>query len=103
MASTIRGSDNFDSSSSFSTTLGDVGTYALLNWNTSSARTEGTTISGSSLRYANAGDYSPSSVAGYRSSSPSGTWRLMGVVGYYNGSIPITNPAYYNSVFVRIS
>ena len=103
MASTIRGSDNFDSGSVVSTSLGAVGTYALLNWSTSSAKTEGTTVSGGSLRYANAGDYSPSSVAGYRNVSPSGTWRLMGVVGYYSGSVTITNPAYYNSVFVRIS
>lgn len=103
MVSTIRGSDNFDSSSVGSPTAGAVGTYALLNWNTTTARTEGTTVSGSSLRYSNAGDYSPNSAAGYRNSSPSGTWRLMGNVGYYSGTNTITNTAYYTSIFVRIS
>jgi uncharacterized protein YaiE (UPF0345 family) len=86
-----------------STTAGAVGTYALLNWNTTTARTEGTTVSGSSLRYSNAGDYSPNSAAGYRNSSPSGTWRLMGNVGYFDGNTTITNIAYYTSIFVRIS
>lgn len=103
MPSVIRGDDNFDSAIGGSTTLGAVGTYALLNWNTTSAQTENTTVSGSSLRYSNAGDYSPTNGAGYRNSSPSGTWRLMGNVGYYDGTGTITNPAYYTSVFVRIS
>jgi hypothetical protein len=88
-----------------STSLGAVGTYALLNYNTTSTAgfIEGTTVSGSSLRYANSGDYSPGTLAGWRNSSPSGTWRLMGNIGYYSGTSTINNTAYHTSVFVRIS
>ena len=85
---------------SASTTAGDVGTYAFLSWSAGSPQNQGTTVSGSSVKYANAGNVN---VAGSSSVSPSGTWRLMGALGYYSGGTTITNVAYYSSVFVRIS
>lgn len=53
---------------------GDVGSYAMLKQNTASAQGPGYTTAGSGLLYANAGDITPST-------SPSGTWRLMGRLG----------------------
>jgi len=54
------------------TSLGAVGTYALLRNTSSDYRTAGTTVSGN-LRYSNltGGDLN--------SSGPGGTWRLMGI------------------------
>jgi hypothetical protein len=66
--------------------VGAVGTYAEL-WDstTGATRNQGTTLAGSSLRYANAyAVNSPGLHSGARNSSPSGTWMLMGAVGYWN-------------------
>lgn len=86
-----------------STTLNAVGTYALLRSVSSVVRSPGSTISGSSMYYANA--YAANSGDGYLSSpQPSGTWRLMGQTGYYSGTATYTGThAYMITVCVRIS
>jgi hypothetical protein len=86
-----------------STTLGAVGTYALLRAVTSTIKTPGATISGSSMYYANA--FAANSGDGYYSSvQPTGTWRIMGNLGYYNGTATYTGTqAYQITVCVRIS
>ena len=101
MVSVIRGNDNFDSAIGGSTDLGAVGTYALLRSVSSTVRSPGTTVSGSAMYYANA--YAANSNDGYISSpQPSGTWRLMGQTGYYNGTLQYTGtPAYLITVCVR--
>ena len=93
-----------------STTLGAVGTYAML-YDTSAAQlTAGNTRAGSVLRYSNAlsdvneitwhGAAPTGTVA-----APSGMWRLMGTLGYAN--LLATNYAYIKgsqtSIWVRIS
>jgi hypothetical protein len=81
--------------------VGAVGTYAFL-WDVNAAtRSEGTTLAGSNLRYANTsiGATGP----GYNSGgTPSGTWRVMGVSGYGGGS-PQTSSGLRSSVWLRIS
>jgi len=62
---------------------GDVGTYALCWPVVSTLRNEGTSIAGSSLRYASTFAYGN---VGYSSRVPAGTWRCMGVTGYLDGS-----------------
>ena len=66
---------------------GDLGSYALLAATGTALYEPGDTLAGSSLRYANAiADLNEPTWAGYAStstiSSPSGTWRCMGNVGY---------------------
>jgi len=84
MASTIRGTDNFDSGSVGSTTYGDVGTYATAfhqHNGSSSNFNGGSTKSGSNLR----GHYTGSQAYPFEdrtfsnifNPSLSGTWRLM--------------------------
>jgi hypothetical protein len=86
-----------------STTLGAVGTYALLRAVTSTIKTPGSTVSGSSMYYANA--FAANSGDGYYSPvQPTGTWRIMGNLGYYNGTVTYTGTqAYQITVCVRIS
>ena len=99
MASVIRGNDNFDSSSvGPSTSLGAVGTYAFIYYATNS--TPGTTVAGSSLQYANTVGHDNNGSSGI---SPSGTWRLMGSVGYFNGGNVTNSIGYKMTVAVRIS
>ena len=110
MASTIRGSDNFDSGSVGSTTFGDVGTYTtgmFLPGAYPNGKTGGYTISGSSLRGWTQVSGTSNSFAFFNSetntsnlTSPSfsGTWRLMSP--YAQGS---TSNRYVNSFWVRIS
>ena len=91
-----------------STTAGAVGTYALM-WKTSAASaTSGTTVAGSGLRFAST--FANSSSVGAHSTAPSGTWRLMGSIGYYSTGSASSTPAfsgnyysYQQSLFVRIS
>ena len=80
-----------------STTTGAVGTYALLIEDSLNRPqiNPGGTIAGSSLKYSYVGQGYP---GGWSSTSPSGTWRLMG--GY--SSNPSDND-YPSSVWVRIS
>jgi hypothetical protein len=68
--------------------VGAVGTYAFLRFNSITSAAAGTTHAGSGLRYSNA--------AGTISGTPSGTWRIM---GYSDGTAVIN----CTSVFLRIS
>jgi len=96
------------------TTLGAVGTYAMLHDTTAAQLSAGSTRSGSALRYANAlSDVNETGWAGYAPtgtvSAPSGTWRCMGTLGYAgeNGTAATTNYAYIDgtqtSIWLRIS
>ena len=105
MASTIRGDDNFDSSAvGAPTTYGAVGTYVFAHWLNAGSTTQGTTVSGSSLYPAN-GYGNSDAISGYYTGggSLSGTWRLMGALGYYSGTVAINRIDFRVSVFVRIS
>jgi len=101
MASTIRGSDNFDSGNvGPSTTYGDVGTYAILQRSTSNtALVANTTYAGSGLKITgmNQRDLWGSVHSNWpNGASPSGTWRSMSTVSAISG---------WNAMglFVRIS
>jgi len=101
MASTIRGDDNFDSAGvGKNATAGAVGTYAALWPSTTSTSNEGTTVSGSSLHYCGFFTYANASYASSR--QPSGTWRRMGVSGYYAGS-GAANSDKTSTLWLRIS
>jgi hypothetical protein len=81
-------------------TAGAVGTYAMLGVvSGDDPFEEGTTKAGSELRFGNtsAGISRPIS-----DREPSGTWQLMGTIGYTNGS-PSTGIAARGSVWLRIS
>ena len=82
-----------------STTAGAVGTYAALQMTTIGSNSAGYTRAGSSLKYMNFFAYSG---AGYQNLSPSGTWRLMGSTGYYNGGVNASTDR-SGSLWVRIS
>ena len=85
-----------------STTLGAVGTYGLFRNTASTANfTPGSTRAGSGLRYANTYQYG-ASYYGSGNTAPSGTWRIMGHCGVYNG-VSIGGTSTAASVFVRIS
>lgn len=102
MASVIRGNDNFDSATVGSTTLGAVGTYALLGTTNAAVVSPGATTAGSNLRYSSAYGYN-SSNHGLGPTSPSaGTWRCMGNSGAYNFS-ESSGLANASSVYLRIS
>ena len=109
MASVIRGDDNFDSADMYAqpTTVGAVGTYALLGvFQSGAINSPGITKAGSELRYANSGDLSAAAWGGLINSAPSGTWWLMGNTGHaYNGSFATSTSgwAYVSSVWLRIS
>ena len=83
--------------------VGSIGTYALLKYNSSSPPTisAGGTTSGSNLRYAGAvtanysGTSGPTATA---SGTPSGTWRIMGRLDM-SGGVQVNNA----SLFLRIS
>lgn len=84
-----------------STTLGAVGTYALMGRTDGGGVSPGSTISGSSMRYSSAYGYNNSN-HGLGTTSPSGTWRCMGHSGAYNFSAS-SGLAVASSVYVRIS
>ena len=88
---------NIASGAGASTTTGAVGTYAFLIDDATNRPTvnPGGTQAGSSLKYSFVGQGYPS---GWSSTSPSGTWRLMG--GYHSNS---DYNDYPSSVWVRIS
>jgi hypothetical protein len=88
---------NIVSGAGASTTLGDVGTYALLQIGQNV--TAGTTFSGSVLTYAGVTTYTFSDeypAFSYSTTSPSGTWRCMGETTVNGRGKAIT-------LFVRIS
>jgi len=79
-----------------STSVNTVGSYAFL-WLNQAGITAGSTRAGSSL------DWASSSGGRYDGGTqPSGTWRLMGVNGYYNGSVQ-NSTGFKASVYCRIS
>lgn len=95
MASVIRGDDNFDSATDFSTStdFGAVGTYILAA--KSSATTENSTLAGSSLKVAGltmlsyvAQNQLQAAYNTRSNTSPSGTWRAMcnSTVGGYGSN-----------------
>jgi hypothetical protein len=80
--------------------VGAVGTYALLWDSVNRTNNQGQTRAGSELIYANnSGDISDT---GRSITAPSGTWQVMGVTGYVNGSAN-SSDAYRISVWLRIS
>jgi hypothetical protein len=106
MVSVIRGDDDFDTSSvGPSTDYGAVGTYGLFYRASAGQNAPATTTAGSTLLPANTWDWASSGYSGSYSGSgsPSGTWRLMGETGYYNGTTALTRSDMSTSVYVRIS
>ena len=107
MVSVIRGDDDFDSSSVVvpSTTYGAVGTYGLFYRASAGQNAPATTTAGSTLLPATTWHFSSGANSGSYSGSgsPSGTWRLMGETGYYNGTLALSRNDMYTSVYVRIS
>lgn len=86
-----------------SSTSGAVGTYGLLYNTGLGIAVAGGTYSGSALRWAST--YTEGSNISYGASSTavSGTWRLMGAIGYYNQTSTISRNDTSISLFVRIS
>ena len=88
-----------------STTTGGVGSYALLGYITKGTVAEGTILPGSALRWANT--YHNGNEAGWRNSSPGGSWKLMGAIGSYINSSGYYAAGFNNntmtSLFVRTS
>jgi hypothetical protein len=85
-------------------TAGAVGTYAFLNdiTNSNTSLAAGTTIAGSSLRYAGMAVANSCDTGNYVdifSGTPSGTWRLMG----YGQRVVGNFPDKYATLFLRIS
>ena len=97
------GSSLTNVSASVSTTFDAVGTYCFANSAGSIAdRDGGATLAGSNLRTANSyTDFS--GTAGYSNESLSGTWRLMGQTGEYNGGTVSVLVSLMGSLWVRIS
>ena len=88
------------------TTLGAVGTYAILaNAVSASSITAGATVAGSSLRYAGGSTASPTGVSGQiintgSTTAPSGTWQAMG--NMYGGPMGCTT-FYPQGLWMRIA
>ena len=81
------------------TTLGAIGTYAMLGRQSNGGITAGSTYAGSDLVYSgfarDGSTYTDSTAADIRGSSPSGTWRAMGHVA--------STTRYASTLFLRIS
>ena len=79
-----------------STTFDAVGTYCFA-WHSSDGNQNngGGTYAGSALRRGNSN--------GRSNSSLSGTWRVMGAIGYNSSGGTNTSTAYSRTVYVRIS
>lgn len=83
--------------------VGAVGTYALLSYQSGSQESAGATVAGSALRYsiangwsASCGNYYAGAFAVVYSGTPSGTWRCMGF-------IPTNNYNNVATLWLRIS
>lgn len=63
-------------------TVGGVGSVALMYVTSIAQRSAGTSIAGSSLRWANAATADAETLAGAQNVAPSGTWKLLGNTGY---------------------
>ena len=85
-----------------STTFNAVGTYCLGFYTGLGIHNGGATFAGSGIRTANtyAGG---GGTSGSSTSTLSGTWRLMGNIGYYNGGSTASNANVSGTLFVRIS
>jgi hypothetical protein len=83
--------------------VGDVGSYALLWHNTTAAETPGTTVAGSTLRYANTVTDSTNPLVGYGATAPAGTWRIMGHTAVQGGGTAYVFNIANVSVWLRIS
>jgi len=80
-----------------STSLGTVGSYGLL-WDSVARKvTAGSTLAGSSLKWASAFTYVGNN------GGPSGTWRCMGLTGEHPGGSANTTKYYRVTLWVRIS
>ena len=97
------GSSLTNVSASVSTTFDAVGTYCFANSAGSIAdRDGGATLAGSNLRTAcSYTDFS--GIAGYSNEALSGTWRLMGQTGEYNGGTVSVVVSMQSTLWVRIS
>ena len=84
------------------TTFDAVGTYCLGYYTGLGIHNGGATFSGSSIRTANtfAGGAGSS---GASTSALTGTWRLMGNIGYFNNGSSISNENVSSTLFLRIS
>jgi hypothetical protein len=100
---TTDGSAGFTfTSASSSTTFNAIGTYCLGFYTGLGIHNGGATFSGSSIATANT--YAGTSGwSGSSTSTLSGTWRLMGNIGYYNQATTASNANVSGSLFVRIS
>jgi hypothetical protein len=100
---TTDGSAGFTfTSASSSTTFNAIGTYCLGFYTGLGIHNGGATFSGSSIATANT--YAGTSGwSGSSTSTLSGTWRLMGNIGYYNQGTTASNANVSGSLFVRIS
>jgi hypothetical protein len=76
-----------------------VGSYAQIQWAGSGLRHAGSTVGSSSL-YA-CSNYAYLYGGHSTTNRPSGSWRLMGGLGRYNGSSNLNRDDMYASVFVR--
>lgn len=85
------------------TTYGAVGTYGLFYYSGHGQRDPGFTVAGTALYPANT--MSPGGYAGYRNANgpSSGTWQLMGTLGYYNATYVLSRIDVSVSVWVRIA
>lgn len=81
-----------------STTLGAVGTYGFM-YKASGSDNPGTTVAGSTLKFANT--VGTSGYAGSSSVAGAGSWRLMGSSGKYSNGLDTTSSAYRSSLWVR--
>jgi hypothetical protein len=81
------------------TSWNSVGSYALAKWNSAGQRSASSTVGGGSLNPSSTFTYS--SYVGSYNQTMSGSWRLMGALGYYNDSTALSRIDMYASVFVR--
>lgn len=100
MTSTIRGSDDFDTSSAGkNAAVGSVGSYAWLGKSATGTLVAGTTYAGSDLKYAGSlstNAFNDNTAMHVGGATPSGTWRAMGTANIVTNRIAAT-------LFLRIS
>jgi hypothetical protein len=81
---------------------GDVGSYSLMTNVTPSILSQGSTVAGSSLRFANT-YHSGAGDNGRNNTAASGTWRAMGQTGTYNATVSNTGGNLMGTVFLRVA
>ena len=104
MASTIRGSDNFDSATATFSNAGEVGTYAYLSWVGNNGYVGGsglqhnTNYAGSNFMYGvtrSGTNIDDDAFTFQNAGTPSGTWRSIGAAG--------ANNHYTKTLYYRVS